>query len=171
MLICHQTLKKSLGETKMLSLIKVFNSLSLCFVYLVLLQTFIHIGSGCGRVVQGAGRKAKRMVLQCIKWCWFKSRRGKNKNLTALKSNSNSVWFNFQTYIYIYIYMSRRLCNDTDKDVTKKMFVLHRHVSTIRYSLSSLVGRFPQTLYILFINQCTIYLNNIKYKVQDYDFQ
>ena len=27
------------------------------------------------------------------------SRRGKNKNLTALKSNSNTVWFNFQTYI------------------------------------------------------------------------
>ena len=37
-------------------------------------------------------------------WCGFKSRRGKNKNLTALKSNSNTVWFNFQTYIYIYIY-------------------------------------------------------------------
>ena len=31
--------------------------------------------------------------------------RGKNKNLTALKSNSNTVWFNFQTYIYIYIYI------------------------------------------------------------------
>ena len=37
-------------------------------------------------------------------WCGFKSRRGKNKNLTALKSNSNTVWFNFQTYIYVYIY-------------------------------------------------------------------
>jgi hypothetical protein len=36
-------------------------------------------------------------------WCGFKSRRGKNKNLTALKSNSNTVWFNFQTYIYIYL--------------------------------------------------------------------
>jgi hypothetical protein len=24
------------------------------------------LGSGCGRVVYGAGRKAKRMVLQCI---------------------------------------------------------------------------------------------------------
>ena len=36
-------------------------------------------------------------------WCGFKSRRGKNKNLTALKSNSNTVWFNFQTYIYISI--------------------------------------------------------------------
>ena len=33
-------------------------------------------------------------------WCGFKSRRGKNKYLTALKSNSNTVWFNFQTYIY-----------------------------------------------------------------------
>ena len=29
----------------------------------------------------------------------FKSRRGKNKNLTALKSNSNTVWFNLHTYI------------------------------------------------------------------------
>jgi hypothetical protein len=29
----------------------------------------------------------------------FKSRRGKNKNVTAKKSNSNYVWFNFQTYI------------------------------------------------------------------------
>ena len=28
-------------------------------------------------------------------WCGFKSRRGKNQNLTALKSNSNTVWFNF----------------------------------------------------------------------------
>jgi hypothetical protein len=32
-------------------------------------------------------------------WCEFKTRRGKNKNLTGLKSNSNTVWFNFQTYI------------------------------------------------------------------------
>ena len=32
-------------------------------------------------------------------WCEFKSRRGKNKNLTAQKSNINTVWFNFQTYM------------------------------------------------------------------------
>ena len=32
-------------------------------------------------------------------WCGFKSRRGKNKHLAALKSNSNTVWFNFQTFI------------------------------------------------------------------------
>ena len=31
-------------------------------------------------------------------WCEFKSRLGKNKNLTTQKSNSNTVWFNFQTY-------------------------------------------------------------------------
>jgi hypothetical protein len=37
-------------------------------------------------------------------WCEFKSRRGKNKNLTALKSNFNAVCFNFQTYIYPYGY-------------------------------------------------------------------
>ena len=50
-------------------------------------------------MVEGAGRKAKRMVPAVYQWCGFKSRRGKNKNLTALKSNSNTVWFNFQTYI------------------------------------------------------------------------
>ena len=27
---------------------------------------YVYVGSGCGRVVKGAGRKAKRMVLQCI---------------------------------------------------------------------------------------------------------
>ena len=44
-ILFNQTLIKSLGETKMLSFNKVFNSLSLCFVYLVLFckpfQTFI----------------------------------------------------------------------------------------------------------------------------------
>ena len=35
-------------------------------------------------------------------WCEFKSRRGKNKLLTALKSNANTVWLNFQTYIYVW---------------------------------------------------------------------
>ena len=42
-------------------------------------------------------------------WCGFKSRRGKNRNLTALKSNSNTVWFNSQRYIYIYIWYMRTL--------------------------------------------------------------
>jgi hypothetical protein len=32
-------------------------------------------------------------------WCDFKSRRGKNTNVTAQQSNSNTVWFNFQTYV------------------------------------------------------------------------
>ena len=65
----------------------------------------------------GAGRKAKRMVLQCINGSGFKSRRGKNKNLTALKSNSNTVWFNFQTYTYLY----KRLicCTTTPKTMLK----------------------------------------------------
>ena len=38
------------------------------------------------------------IIIRIYQWCGFKSRRGKNKNLTALKSNSNTVWFNFQTY-------------------------------------------------------------------------
>ena len=41
-------------------------------------------------VVEGAGYKAKRMVLQCINGV-----------------SSNPVWFNFQTYIYIYIYITK----------------------------------------------------------------
>jgi hypothetical protein len=60
-------------------------------------------------------------------WCGFKSRRGKNKNLTALKSNSNTVWFNFQTYIYIYIlwrktvrYQRRNQKPWIEEDLTKK---------------------------------------------------
>ena len=56
-------------------------------------------GSGCSRVVQGAGRKANRMVLQCINGVGSNPVEGRTKNLTALKSNSNTVWFNFQTYI------------------------------------------------------------------------
>jgi hypothetical protein len=55
----HKKLKKYLSETKIVSFNKVFNSLSLCFVYLVLLyqrlfflDVYIYIlGSGCGRVV------------------------------------------------------------------------------------------------------------------------
>ena len=38
-----------------------------------------------------------------VSMVWVQIRRGKNKNLTALKSNSNTVWFNFQTCIYINI--------------------------------------------------------------------
>ena len=34
-------------------------------------------------------------------WCGFKSRRGKNKNLTALKFNFKTVWFNYIRRIYI----------------------------------------------------------------------
>ena len=39
-----------------------------------------------------------KVTLRLLK-VYFKSRRGKNKNLTAQRSNSNTVWFNFQTYI------------------------------------------------------------------------
>ena len=48
-ILFNQTLIKSLGGTKILSFYEVFNSLSLCFVYLVLFykpfQTFIDVGS------------------------------------------------------------------------------------------------------------------------------
>ena len=51
---------------------------------------------------------SRALDVRLSEWCGFKSRRGKNKNLTALKSNSNTVWFNFQTYIYIYTSMHVR---------------------------------------------------------------
>ena len=47
---------------------------------------------------------SRALDVRLSEWCGFKSRRGKYKNLTALKSNSNTVWVNFQTYIDIYIY-------------------------------------------------------------------
>ena len=56
-------------------------------------------------------------------WCGFKSRRGKNKNLTALKSNSNTVWFNFQTYIYIYIYITKDRVTRTPIKTGRKLRV------------------------------------------------
>ena len=36
-------------------------------------------------------------------WCEFKSRRGKNKNVSAQRSNADTVGFNFQTCVYIYV--------------------------------------------------------------------
>jgi hypothetical protein len=48
-------------------------------------------------VVESAGRKAKRMVLQCINGVCSNPVEGRTKNFTAQKSNSNAVWINFQT--------------------------------------------------------------------------
>jgi hypothetical protein len=71
-------------------------------------------------------------------WCGFKSRRGKNKNLTALKSNSNTVWFNFQTYIYICMNTSEKtpLCIDVDycKCFTNDFLIVWNMTSLLRHS-------------------------------------
>jgi hypothetical protein len=61
-------------------------------------------------------------------WCGFKFRRGKNKNLTALKCNSNTVWFNFQTYIYIYVSANG---HPTDKISGFVDFHLRQHVEAL----------------------------------------
>ena len=53
--------------------------------------------SGCGGVVQGAGNKARRLVLQCINGV-SSSPVEEEQNLIAQKSNSNTVWFNVETY-------------------------------------------------------------------------
>ena len=43
-------------------------------------------------------------------WCEFKSRRGKNKNLSAQRYNSNTVWFNFQFQTYtMHIYIRHKI--------------------------------------------------------------
>ena len=53
------------------------------------------LGSGCGRVGQGAGRKVKRMVLQVYQWCGFKAR-GEKNNI-------------FIIYIYIFFFVKRHI--------------------------------------------------------------
>ena len=104
------------------------------------------LGSGCGRVVQGAGRKAKRIVLQCINGVGSNHVEGRTKNLTALKSNSNTVWFNFQTYIYNQIFeLTEQLLFDSyivESDDEDDDFVLNQHSDLV---LIVLVRRYKQT--------------------------
>jgi hypothetical protein len=51
-------------------------------------------------------------------WCEFKSRRGKNKHLTAQRSNSNTVWFNFQMYVIFSINLvSQATLRSSGKDI------------------------------------------------------
>ena len=72
-------------------------------------------------------------------WCGFKSRRGKNKNLTALKSNSNTVWFNFQTYIIFSInLLSLVTLRSSGTDI---LYVCHLLLDVCIYTL------FPVTVY------------------------
>ena len=53
-------------------------------------------------------------------WCEFKSRQGKNKNLTGHKSNSNTVWSNFQTYAYICVCVFYTVLAGTEMTNKKK---------------------------------------------------
>jgi hypothetical protein len=55
----------------------------------------------------------------------------------------------FYIYIRLKIKPNRNLEDCTTIPISV-LFVLHRHASTICYSLSSLVGTFPYTLYIYF---------------------
>ena len=45
--------------------------------------------------------------------------------------------------VHVYIYRSLEDCATLPIKMSFILFVLHRHASTIRYSFSSLVGRFP----------------------------
>ena len=67
-------------------------------------------------------------------WCEFKSRRGKNKNLTALKSNSNTVWFNFQTYIYI-------VCAQEEKYINHFNLCVYIYIYIYIYNIFSALVR------------------------------
>ena len=72
-------------------------------------------------------------------WCEFKSCRGKNKNLTALKSNSNTVWFNFQTYIYILYYFFTDLNSKTNDDVNTSGLTNNAILLIVSSSISGLL--------------------------------
>jgi hypothetical protein len=70
----------------------------------------------------------------------IKSRRGKNKYLTALISNSNTVWFNFQTYIIFSINLvSLVTLRSSGTDILHGLSLASRrlliHCSTIRLAL------------------------------------
>ena len=96
-------------------------------------------------------------------WCGFKSRRGKNKHLTALKSNSNTVWFNFQTYIYILLYVCSLLdliktslcCHDCHRG--SQTHCIHDYCSLQRQHASEFTASFKwdlilSTLHIIMIS-------------------
>ena len=81
-------------------------------------------------------------------WCVFKSRRGKNKNLSAQRSNSNTVWFNFQTYMieldfravkYTYIYICVCVCGD--------MYLLNSEFRGLKLCNKQTKTRISQILY------------------------
>ena len=90
-------------------------------------------------------------------WCEFKSRRGKNKNLTALKSNSNTVWFNFQTYIYIKksneIHMLVHI-KEISKKRTRRIF---HNILVLTFSLLFRYNVYKCTLFIEnFVNRIVV---------------
>ena len=66
-------------------------------------------------------------------WCEFKSRRGKNKNLTALKSNSNTVWFNFQTYINIKMYKMYKMYRNVNICKTRHRIPVRSPENSTKY--------------------------------------
>ena len=61
-------------------------------------------------------------------WCGLKSRRGKNKNLTALKFNSNTVWFNFQMYIHTHTHTTKRHDIWRRKSRSWLDYIMHKHL-------------------------------------------
>ena len=91
------------------------------------------LGSGCGRVVQGAGREAKRMVLQyqCINGV------SSNPGVIRLKIKPNSVRIRFQS-CQIFVLPSSRF------ETTPLI-----HCSTIRLALYININTFHPVVAIL----------------------
>ena len=77
-------------------------------------------------------------------WCEFKSRRGKNKNLSAQSSNSNTVWFKFSD---VYIYTIFLLGFGTDSVV---FLVFHFNTTTKRFKLQAHLNLISTFLLIRF---------------------
>jgi hypothetical protein len=94
-------------------------------------------------------------------WCEFKSRRGKNKNVSAQRSNSNTVWFNFQRTLDLMIITLFRNCkliaipvmNISNKS-TKKMYMLYMYLlfHLLVVTCDILVDRVKRGSIILFWN-------------------
>ena len=75
--------------------------------YMILITIYCHITKKINIIASIKDKNKystfKISYMYTYQWCGFKSRRGKNKKLTALRSNSNTVRFNFQTYIILSI--------------------------------------------------------------------
>ena len=77
------------------------------------------LGSGCGRVVKGAGRKAKRMVQQCINGVSSNSVEGRTK---IWQLNNLILTLFGLIFRHIYIYIQKLVNKEQDGFFTTSLF-------------------------------------------------